>query len=102
MGDQLRLYARSQEVAIAVSSSGTWSSSDYLLFYGKSFNGACSKTNVYWLGFGGAGRRMATRAAPLCAGAPVVLSTSHVVRYDRGYYLNEMYRPSPLTITNRH
>jgi len=94
IGSQLRLYSRSQEVAIAVSSSGAWTNGDYLLFYGKGFDGACSKTNIYWLGFGGTGLRMAGRAVPLRGGAPTVLSTPRTVQYNRRYWFWETYRPA--------
>jgi len=64
IGSELRLFCRTQEVAIVTSTDGAFSSADYMLFYGVPHDGYYSVTNVYWLGAGGTGLRMATRACP--------------------------------------
>lgn len=62
IGSELRLFCRTQEVAITTSTDGAFASGDYLLFYGIPHDGYYTTTNVYWLGTGGTGLRMATRA----------------------------------------
>lgn len=74
VGDQLRLFCRTQEVAILTTTSGLFAQSDSFMFFGQRWNGAYSKTNVYWLGFGDGGLRMEQTSASVLGAGPV---TSH-------------------------
>lgn len=80
VGDQMRLFCRTQEVAIAVSTNGPWSGGDSLLFWGRGFDGTHTETNVYWLGFGAGGQRMALQAAAE-QGWPMVTTCVQRVAY---------------------
>ncbi|MCO5061433.1 MAG: C25 family cysteine peptidase [Kiritimatiellae bacterium] len=63
VGSELRLFCRTQEIALITSSAGAWDSSDYAVFFGQPHDGYWTKTNTYWLGTGGSGLRMAQRNA---------------------------------------
>lgn len=93
VGSQIRLYCRTQEVAIIVSSNGLWTTNDYLLFFGTGFDGYYTSTNVYWLGTGGSGARMATRPAPPFAGVQPVTSSTWIAHYDKDRSFRDNYRP---------
>ena len=62
VGNEIRVYCQTQEVAVYVSSVGAFGSGDYVLFYGTGYDGYYTSTNVYWLGIGGSGSRMSTRS----------------------------------------
>lgn len=65
LGSELRLFCRTQEIALATSNEGLWSSNDYAVFFGEPHDGYWTVTNTYWLGLGGSGLRMTSRnAAP--------------------------------------
>jgi len=66
IGSQIRMYNRTQEVAILVSSTNVLGPQDTIHFYGIQHDGAYSRTNVYWLGLGGEGRRI-----NLISGSPI-------------------------------
>lgn len=61
----LKVFKQGQELAIQVLG-GSWadcSTGDYFQFFGQSFSGKYSDTNVYWVTHGGvSGKRMATRS----------------------------------------
>lgn len=98
VGSMMRLFCRTQEVAILVSSSNQWTASEYFLFPGSGFDGYTSETNVYWLGFGPGGKRMSMRSgAPLPEGT---LVTSHrkTSLHHRDTAFNNLYRPADDTI----
>ncbi len=95
VGSELRLFCRTQEIALVTSSTGAWDSSDYAVFFGRPHDGYWTKTNTYWLGIGGSGLRMTERNA-----APqtniVVDQTSHwaTVRYAPKNIFPFAYRPT--------
>ena len=65
VGSELRLFCRTQEIALATTSEGVWGTNDFAVFYGWPHDGYWTTTNVYWLGVGGTGLRMTSRnAAP--------------------------------------
>lgn len=89
VGDQMRLFYRTQEVAIAVSAGGVWSANDYLLFYGVPFDGSHTLTNIYWLGFGSGGLRMTTVDATPQTGVAVTTCTARVTHSPRRKYIDK-------------
>lgn len=91
-GSIIRLFGRTQEVAIYVSNSGLWTTNDYLLFAGTHFDGEYSITNVYWLGFGPGGKRMATRSATPFSGAATVSSCRKKALHHVDYWMKDTYR----------
>ncbi len=82
IGSQIRLYCRTQEVAILVTSSSQLTSQDAVYFYGVKHDGAYNRTNVYWLGFGGTGRRMAVTSGSPVGGETLVTSACFSAVYD--------------------
>lgn len=92
-GSMMRLFNRTQEVAIAVSQSGLWTNGDYLVFFGTGRKAEYSDANVYWLGLeSGGGLRMGSRdAAPIFGGVDVT-SSVRVARYDRKTFIQDKYR----------
>lgn len=94
VGANMRLFCRTQEVAISVSSSGVWTVADSLLFVGAGYDGYYSATNVYWLGFDSAsgGLRMATRAGAPFAGLTPVTSGRVTALHHEDYYFKDAYR----------
>lgn len=94
LGEALRLYSRTQELAIYVSNHGLWATNDFLLFYGVGFDGEYSKTNAYWLGWGGGGKRMPEVDASLQSGWPLCTTSVETVSYKREYYYSDLYRPN--------
>lgn len=98
VGSMMRLFCRTQEVAILVSSSNQWTASDYFLFPGAGFDGYYSMTNVYWLGFGLGGKRMATRPAAPVAGGTLLTSARTTAWRHVDYYFKDTYRWGDATI----
>jgi hypothetical protein len=94
IGSALRLFSRTNEVSVWVSSDGPWTPADFLLFYASGFHGYYSNTNVYWLGFGEGGRRMVTADAAPTAESGTVTSYWYTVIYHRDFYFRDLYRPS--------
>lgn len=94
VGSELRLFCRTQEIALAVSSEGTWSTNDFAVFYGWPHDGYWTVTNTYWLGFGGSGLRMTSRNAAPQLGWPE--RTTRVVRvlYENKSIYVPTYRPT--------
>jgi len=89
IGSQLRMYCRTQEVAILVTTSNVMASQDAVYFYGIKHDGEYSRTNVYWLGLGGEGRRIgAISGAPL-GGENLVTSACFSAVYDN----HNLHRP---------
>lgn len=94
VGSQLRLFCRTQEVALATSTEGAWGAADHAIFYGRQHDGYHSTNNVYWLGFGDGGLRMGERSGAPVGGAPDVTTHWATVRYDPDTSFNPLYRPS--------
>ena len=92
IGANLRLFCRTQEVAIYVSNTGLWNTNDYLLFPGSGFSGSSTITNIYWLGFGSGGKRMGSRSVTPLAGNASVLSCRKTVTHNAPYFLDDAYR----------
>ncbi len=93
VGSQLRLYCRTQEIALAVSSDGLWSTNDFAVFYGWPHDGHWSVTNVYWLGLGGTGLRMTYRNATPQPGWSERTTHRRTVRHDPDRLFIPTYRP---------
>ena len=93
VGSTMRLFCRTQEVAILVSNTNQWTASDYFLFPGVGYDGYYSMTNVYWLGFGAGGKRMATRSANPINGLSPVTSYRKTVIHHVDDFFSDFYRP---------
>lgn len=98
IGASMRLFCRTQEIAILVSNTNQWSAADYLLFPGQGFDGYYSMTNVYWLGFGTGGKRMASRSAAPIGGASSVTSYRKTALHHVDAYFKNGYRPTDVTL----
>ncbi|HRZ13376.1 MAG TPA: C25 family cysteine peptidase [Kiritimatiellia bacterium] len=94
VGNALRMYCQTQEVALYVSSPGALSASDYVLFYGWGHDGYYTITNVYWLGEGGSGLRMGVADAAPLAGGTEVTATWKQVRFNRDILFGRNTRPT--------
>ena len=81
IGGEIRMYCRDQEIAIAVSTAGLFGAGDFIVFYAKKFVGWYSLENVYWLGLGSAGLRMADVARPTIPDATEITSHFRIVEY---------------------
>lgn len=77
VGSRLRLFRLSAEHAIHTSTAGQFGSGDYFIFYATPFRSDHTLTNVFWLGFGNGGLRMAAVDAAPGSGPDV---TTHVAR----------------------
>jgi len=53
IGGNIRMYTRDQEIAIFVSTSGSFGSSDFILFYGERHESFYTEDNAYWISFDG-------------------------------------------------
>lgn len=93
VGERLRLFCTTQEVAVVVSNPNRWTVTDSLVFFGKPFEGPQSEANVYWLGFGGTGKRMDWRSAAPLADKPDTLTCNWRVVYRKPSLLEEKYLP---------
>lgn len=93
VGSQLRLFWRTQEIALATSSQGPWSAGDYALFYGWPNSGYWSSNNVYWLAHTGFGLRMQATNASENGSWPVVTTHWRTVHYDKKQIFIPFYRP---------
>jgi hypothetical protein len=82
IGSQIRMYCRTQEVAISVTTSNLLSTQDAVYFYGIKHDGGYSRTNVYWLGLGGEGRRITSISGTPLSGDTLVTSACYSVVYD--------------------
>lgn len=92
VGSMMRLFCRTQEIAILVSSTNQWTAEDYFLFPGVGFDGYYNSSNVYWLGFGSGGKRMGSRSAsPFPGIQPVVAYRKAVLHRD--FLWKDNYRP---------
>ena len=94
VGWKMRLFCRTQEVAVRVSRVSLWQANDYLLFYGWGFDGDISRTNIFWLGFKGGGRRIASRSGVPISSVPDVTSARHTIGHARDYWFQDTYLPS--------
>lgn len=92
MGSELRLYCRTQEVAMYVSTEGVLTSNDYAMFFGEGYDGYYTGTNAYWLGSGGSGLRMSVRPAAPGAGGDVTSYFASVTMNSNVIY-RAFYRP---------
>jgi hypothetical protein len=99
MGDHIRLFCRTQEVAIQVSNSGLWTTNDSLMFYGAPHPGYYTTTNVYWLGVSG-GSRLAIPILDGATNSGGIRVTSYWERVSYGPDLlwRDFYRPWDDTI----
>lgn len=93
VGSQLRLFCRTQEVAVLTSTDGLFTSGDYLEFYGTGHRGYYTPTNVYWLAASGTGLRMATLDASTNSGGTAVTTHDEVVEYAPDLLYRDFYRP---------
>jgi hypothetical protein len=93
LGGQLRLFCRTQEVAITVSTNGLFGNEDYLQFHGTGHRGYYTPTNVYWIASSGSGRRMVGIDAATNAGGTLVTSHFEVVQYSPDKLYRDFYRP---------
>jgi hypothetical protein len=98
VGSELRLYCATQEVAMYVSADGLLTSNDYAVFFGEGYDGYYTATNVYWLGTGGSGLRMATRSAAPKAGIGDVTSYVHAITMNTSQLYRAFYRPEDESI----
>lgn len=92
VGDNMRLFCRTQEVAISLSSTGVWTSADYFLFVGVGYDGYYTPTNVYWLGFGAGGKRMSSRSATPFPGQVPLTSHRYTALHHEDYWFVDTYR----------
>jgi len=81
IGNEIRMYCRDQEIAINVSTDGQFGAGDFVVFYAEKFVGWYSLENVYWLGLGGVGLRMADVARPTIPAANEVSEHFRTVEY---------------------
>lgn len=89
IGSQIRLFCRTQEVAISVTTSNLFTTQDAVYFYGIKHDGEYSRTNVYWLGMGGEGRRIASQSGAPLGGETLVTSAC----YSAVYNPKNLHRP---------
>lgn len=93
VGDRIRLFCRTQEVALTTSTGGLFTTNDYVLFYGSGHRGYYTPTNVYWLAATGTGVRMTTLDASTNAGGAAITSHDEVVEYAPDLLYRDFYRP---------
>lgn len=94
VGTDFRLFWRSNEVALAVSTEGVFGDGDWIEFFGLGYDGYYSTNSVYWLGFGEGGlRRESVSCAPLNIGMPVTSYVERVVRDEAVQYASG-YEPT--------
>jgi len=82
VGDQMRLFCRTWETAIYVSTEGLFGADDFFLFWAQPYESTYTKTNVYWFGFGADGQRMDQRSGLLIPGDPAIVSYRHRTVYS--------------------
>ncbi len=82
VGDNMRLFCRTWETAIYVSTDGLFGADDFLLFWAQPYESAYTRTNVYWLGFGPGGQRMSQRSGALISGGQEIVSYRHRTLYS--------------------
>jgi hypothetical protein len=92
-GASLRLFCRTQEIAITVSTAGTLGGSDFLQFYGSGHRGPYSPTNVYWLAASGPGLRMTALDGSTNAEGSLVATYDEVLEYSPDVLYRDFYRP---------
>jgi len=98
IGSQIRMYNRTQEVAILVSSTNVLGPQDTIYFYGIQHDGAYSRTNVYWLGLGGNGRRISSISGAPVGGETVVTAVCFSAVYNPKQLHRPYHRPDDLDI----
>lgn len=94
VGSNLRLFCRTQEIALSVSANGAWTTNDFAVFYGRPHDGYWTVTNTYWLGLGGTGLRMTQRNAAPQPGWPERATHWATVRYEPNNIYIPTYRPT--------
>ena len=77
VGSEMRLFNRTWEVAISVSTDGLFGADDFIIFFADTYESSFTESNVYWLGFGAGGLRMAERSGAPIALKDVILSYVH-------------------------
>lgn len=98
IGSQIRMYNRTQEVAILVSTTNVLGPQDTIHFYGIQHDGAYSRTNVYWLGLGGEGRRISSVSGLPLGGEPVVTAVCFSAVYSPKLLHRPYHRPDDVDI----
>jgi hypothetical protein len=98
VGNRVRMFYRENEIAVYISDDGLLDANDFILFYAESYESTYTRTNVYWLGFGEGGLRMASRDGRMIGAAPAVTQHLHTVVYrpEKMYVIN--YRTSDASI----
>lgn len=94
VGSALRLFCRTQEIALATSNEGVWSNTDHAVFYGWPHDGYYTTSNTFWLGTGGSGLRMATRTAAPLEGAPNQTTRWVTATYEPNKIFSPIFRPT--------
>jgi len=82
IGSQIRMFTRTQEVALLVSATNLLDGGDAIYFYGMQHDGIYSRTNAYWLGLGGEGRRIETISGSTNNGGTTVTSACFSAVYN--------------------
>lgn len=94
VGSTLRLFCRTQEIALTTSNEGAWTNGDHAVFYGWPHDGYYTTSNIYWLGVGGAGLRMVSRSAAPFAGAADQTTHWAVATYAPNNIYSPTFRPT--------
>lgn len=94
VGSDLRLFCRTQEVALTTSSEGVWSNADYAIFFGWPHDGYYTTSNVFWLGLGGPGLRMDVRSGLARPDAPEQTTHTAVATHSPDAIRASTYRPT--------
>ena len=93
IGYQIRLFNRDQEVAISVTSTNAWGAQDALYFYGIQHDGPYNRTNVYWVGLGGQGKRIESINGSTNAGGNLVINACYSSQYTPKNIHRPYHRP---------
>ena len=94
VGNRIRMFCRDNEIAVHVTSDGQFGPDDAILFYAETYESTYTRANVYWLGFGEGGLRMATRSGELLSPVPTVTQYQHTVVYEPENLYVFNYRPN--------
>lgn len=106
VGDDFRMFNMDREIAIHVSTTGTFGPGDFMLFHAYRFTGEFTGQNQYWLGLGGPGLRMAEVAEPPAGGvADITTHFRQLIYAPNNFYTDSVaplyedwdhYRADPL------
>ncbi|HMP90650.1 MAG TPA: C25 family cysteine peptidase [Kiritimatiellia bacterium] len=98
IGSQIRLFNRTNEVAISVTSTNVWGEQDALYFYGIQHDGPYNRTNAYWLGLGGLGKRIESVNGSTNAGGNVIINACYSANYNPKKLHRPYHRPDDESI----